>query len=290
MAEARHIIVGDVHGMRPELEALVVKVGLTLDDTLVFVGDLVDKGPDSAGVVGFARSLREKGFTVVLVEGNHEEKHSRFRTALEKGGEKATKKFRGVEELASITEALSPEDVAFLDTAVPFHRIPEHGAVVLHGGVTGDMTELDATDKGLISRLLRTRHLRGKPEVKITVEFVMDHEAEGFDPEAEVTPDMLGTGTVLRKQVKPAGGFLSLGTEGPDDPFWAEIYDGRFGHVFFGHSPFLDGVKHFDHATGLDTGCVFGGTLTAAILAEGEETSFVSVPASGKFSKTFWED
>lgn len=286
--------------MTPELKALVAKVGLTKEDTLVFVGDLVDKGPDSAGTVQFVRSLRDEGFSVVLVQGNHEEKHSRFRKAFTKGGEKAVKKFKGVDELKSITEALSPEDVAFLDSAVPFFQMPEHDAVVVHAGIPGTVTELDASDKGTVSRILRTRFVTGKANIKLTLEISdLDH----LDPEPEegapITLEELMSAAgsdldavVVRKKVRPAGSFISLGQEGPEDSFWAEVYDGRFGHVFFGHEPFMDDSepKQFDHATGLDLGAVFGGHLAAAVLVEGEAPTFVTVKASGKFATGLWEE
>ena len=50
--------------------------------------------------------------------------------------------------------------------------------------------------------------------------------------------------------------FIELQRE-TGDPYWADVYDGRFGHVIFGHQPFIDGVKYFKHATGIDTGAVF---------------------------------
>ena len=70
---------------------------------------------------------------------------------------------------------------------------------------------------------------------------------------------------------------MTLGNEKPEDPFWAEVYDGRFGHVIFGHQPFMNGVQYFDHATGIDTGAVFGGTLTALVIDEDCSRSVVSV-------------
>ena len=43
----RALIVGDVHGCREELEDLLRESGWEEDDELIFVGDLVAKGPDS---------------------------------------------------------------------------------------------------------------------------------------------------------------------------------------------------------------------------------------------------
>ena len=55
----RTIIIGDVHGMLRELESLLGRLQPTPGDTAVFVGDLVDKGPDSVGVVRRVRELAD---------------------------------------------------------------------------------------------------------------------------------------------------------------------------------------------------------------------------------------
>jgi len=70
-------VIGDIHGMLGPLETLMDKIRLDAEQRevepyVVFVGDLVDRGPDSAGVVRYVRSLTESGagFTVL---GNHDE-------------------------------------------------------------------------------------------------------------------------------------------------------------------------------------------------------------------------
>ncbi|KAJ5654241.1 hypothetical protein N7490_001244 [Penicillium lividum] len=69
LASGRLVIVGDVHGMRKSLEALLDKVGFNKHkgDYLILVGDLVNKGPDSPGVVDLAIKLGASA-----VRGNHE--------------------------------------------------------------------------------------------------------------------------------------------------------------------------------------------------------------------------
>ena len=242
---ARTMIIGDVHGMLQELEALVSKIAPTPEDTVVFVGDLVDKGPDSAGVVRFVRELADR-VPVVLVEGNHEDKHRRFRRNKMVRPEVADNMASRSPELASITEDMSDADVAFLDDAVPFHRVPEHNLLVVHGGVPGDMTDFPATVEEAAA-------LTGKAKKKFQL--------------------------VMRTRFVNAdtGKFLQLGKETDADPFWADVFDGRFGHVVFGHQPFMDGVGRFPHATGVDTGAVFGGDLTALVFDADRET-VVSVP------------
>jgi hypothetical protein len=63
----RTIIVGDVHGCADELQLLLRRCGHVRGDRVVLAGDLVAKGPDSQGVVQFAR---ESGALAVL--GNHD--------------------------------------------------------------------------------------------------------------------------------------------------------------------------------------------------------------------------
>ncbi|XVH32136.1 metallophosphoesterase family protein [Haloferacaceae archaeon DSL9] len=63
-------VVGDVHGCLTELDRLLDELAVTDDDLLVFVGDLVRKGPDSRGVVERVRALPN----ACTVRGNNEEK------------------------------------------------------------------------------------------------------------------------------------------------------------------------------------------------------------------------
>ena len=52
-------------------------------DIVVFLGDLVDKGPNALGVVRAVRNMAENApFDVVLIEGNHEDLHRRYRRKL----------------------------------------------------------------------------------------------------------------------------------------------------------------------------------------------------------------
>ena len=45
--------------------------------------------------------------------------------------------------------------------------------------------------------------------------------------------------------------------------FWARVYDGNQGFAVYGHTP--NEIRRDKHALGIDTGCVYGGKLTAAI-------------------------
>lgn len=78
----RLVIVGDVHGQRAALDALLDKVGFGGDaagDHLVLAGDLTNKGPDSAGVLALAMELGAHA-----VRGNHDDRVLLARAALDR--------------------------------------------------------------------------------------------------------------------------------------------------------------------------------------------------------------
>ena len=149
-------------------------------------------------------------------------------------------------ELPTITAQLTPEDVLFLETAVLFHRVPSCNILVVHGGIPGDRRTMPKSITELI----------GLSNTKLKA-FKLLMRTRYIDAQK--------------------GSFIGLGHEKSGDPFWADVYDGRFGHVIFGHQPFLEGVKYFNHATGIDTGAVFGGSLTALIVEDDCSRQVISV-------------
>ena len=71
----RTFVIGDIHGERALLDALLAALPfIAPDDTVVFLGDYVDRGPDSRGVIETLRRLPEKIVgKVMLLRGNHED-------------------------------------------------------------------------------------------------------------------------------------------------------------------------------------------------------------------------
>ena len=78
------IAIGDIHGNLRALDDLLTRIDreVTKSDTVVFLGDYVDRGPDSRGcierILDFERSARTR---VITLLGNHEEVRS-FRVAV----------------------------------------------------------------------------------------------------------------------------------------------------------------------------------------------------------------
>lgn len=113
-------VVGDVHGCRAELDALLDRLNVRSDDLVVFVGDLVRKGPDTEGVLDLVRgrpNLRS-------VRGNNEAKFLRGETGLD-------------------LSAPNADLVRSLPVAISWD-----GALVVHGGVDPrrELADHDATD------------------------------------------------------------------------------------------------------------------------------------------------
>ena len=101
-------IVGDPHGCRAAVERLCEKLGVTESDLLVFVGDLVRKGPDTKGVVDLVRSARN----MVTVRGNNEEKL-----------------LRGSKTVPTLTD----DDLDWIDDRPLVISLPE--TLVVHAGI-----------------------------------------------------------------------------------------------------------------------------------------------------------
>jgi serine/threonine protein phosphatase 1 len=69
----RRFAVPDIHGCADTFRRLAVQIALGAGDTLFILGDLIDRGPDSRGVLDEIVRLREEEVDVVALRGNHEE-------------------------------------------------------------------------------------------------------------------------------------------------------------------------------------------------------------------------
>jgi serine/threonine protein phosphatase 1 len=224
-------VIGDVHGCIHELQELLQQLAPSADDRLVFIGDLIDRGPDSIGVVREVVRL-STCFDVQLVLGNHEEKFLRYVHHINSGSGKE-KEMKGVDEFPTLLSGLNNSELFFLQNACYTLHLPECDTLLVHGGVCGNAG---------INMPASYRY------------------SASIDSDLKRNLGLFNKTRFLNTQ----GKFVALGDEGPDDSFWAEVYDGRWGHIFFGHQPFIQPEpKRFQFATGIDTGCVYGGWLSA---------------------------
>ncbi|MFF3314036.1 polynucleotide kinase-phosphatase [Streptomyces sp. NPDC003035] len=130
-------IIGDIHGCRSELETLLATLGYVDGHhpegrTAVFVGDLVDRGPDSPGVLRRVMSMVASG-DALCVPGNHENKLGRWlkgRKVQETHGLAET-----IEQLGREPEEFRAEVGAFIDGLVSHYVLDEGRLVVCHAGL-----------------------------------------------------------------------------------------------------------------------------------------------------------
>jgi len=70
----RTLAIGDIHGCLIPLKALWKTIDPQPSDRIIFMGDYVDRGPDSKGVIDFLIDLKSQEFDITFLFGNHEEK------------------------------------------------------------------------------------------------------------------------------------------------------------------------------------------------------------------------
>ncbi|MFF8652057.1 polynucleotide kinase-phosphatase [Streptomyces griseoluteus] len=130
-------IIGDIHGCSAELESLLAKLGYhdgvhPESRTAVFVGDLVDRGPDSPAVLRRVMGMVAAG-TALCVPGNHENKFGRYlkgRTVQHTHGLAET-----VAQMEGESEGFRDEVRRFVDGLVSHYVLDGGRLVVCHAGL-----------------------------------------------------------------------------------------------------------------------------------------------------------
>jgi polynucleotide kinase-phosphatase len=229
-------VIGDVHGCRAELEQLLTALGYQLDRDeagravgarhpdrrAIFVGDLVDRGPDTPGVLRLVMGMVQAR-TALCVAGNHEAKLAKAlagRNVRLNHGLPET-----MEQLAGQPEAFRAEVARFVDGLISHYVLDGGRLVVAHAG--------------LIERY------QGRASGRVR-EFCLYGQTTGETDEY---------GLPIRYP-------------------WAQEYRGR-AMVVYGHTP-VPRAEWLNNTVCLDTGCVFGGRLTALNYPE---RTLVHVPA-----------
>lgn len=69
----RKFAISDIHGCNDTFQRLLEKLQLTQGDELYLLGDYIDRGPDSKGVLDTIFLLQQQGLSVQCLRGNHEQ-------------------------------------------------------------------------------------------------------------------------------------------------------------------------------------------------------------------------
>lgn len=220
----RVLFVGDVHGCLDELKELYSKCTSPDQETVVvFVGDIVFKGPKTVEVIRFARETGS-----FAVRGNHEQ--SLLTEILHKRNNEP------VREKRKFVFDLTEEDEEFLEN-LPFSiSIPSLNVLVVHGGLLPGVPVENQDPLGLI--------------------FIRNYDPEKFQ------------------------GYSKLEEGYP----WAAMWEGP-QHVVFGHDA-RRGLQLYAHASGIDSGCVYGNYLTGILVEDGvwENRKLIQVQAKRRYT------
>jgi len=234
-------IIGDLHGCYRELRALLDELGWEVTERegrfhlhhpagrkLVFLGDLIDRGPGVVEVLQLVMDAVAEG-SALAISGNHEAKLLRKlqgRDVRVSGGLQET-----LDQLEGTDTAFLQRLRGFLATLPHHYQLDGGRLVVAHGGLPARLQGRDS------------------PRVQSTALY------------GEVSGRLDGRGLPERRD-------------------WAESYRGD-ALVVYGHTPVPE-PRVRNGTVNIDTGCVFGGRLTALRYPEGD---FVSVPAFDAYAE-----
>ncbi|MDF3033289.1 MAG: polynucleotide 3-phosphatase [Alphaproteobacteria bacterium] len=228
-------IIGDIHGCFDELHGLLLRLGYYIEKNdqygvthpegrrVIFVGDLVDRGPRTPEVLRIVMDMIESGIAF-CVNGNHDEKLKRKLLGRD------VKVTHGLaESLAQLeleSQDFKEKITKFLDGLLSHYVFDDGKLAVAHAGLKQEYIG------------------RGSPRIR---EFCMYGETTG---------EIDGFGLPVRYP-------------------WARDYRGNT-MIVYGHTPVPE-VEWVNNTINIDTGCVFGGKLTALRYPERE---LVSVQAT----------
>ena len=140
---ARTLAIGDIHGCSRALDALLTAVGPNEEDVIITLGDYVDRGLDSLGVIDRLIKLSET-HQLIALRGNHEEMMMDARRGAGEfafwqacGGDSALISYDPAEDSPTLT-SIPQAHWDFLDRRCrDFHETETH--IFVHGGVDGSL-------------------------------------------------------------------------------------------------------------------------------------------------------
>jgi serine/threonine protein phosphatase 1 len=169
--------IGDVHGCVEELRALIQQLPLRRDSLVVFLGDYIDRGPDSRGVIETVLEL-EQYCKVICLLGNHE---LMMREFLDGSDSRRVARFiynGGSATLASYADHdgvfVMPQEHRDFIAALPYHYIDGDHCFV-HAGLPTSVEEIDVEVHG--EEMVWMRHRPGMPEPNFSKIVVHGHSA-----------------------------------------------------------------------------------------------------------------
>lgn len=264
--------IGDVQGCATELRELVRALRFRADrDQLWFVGDLVNRGPASLDVLRYVRSLADNA---VVVLGNHD----LHLLAVALGGQRDLKRGDTLDDILA-----APDRDALLDwlrTRPLAHYDAQHGQLMIHAGLLPQWSvPLAVQLAGEVGQALRDDPQRLLENMYGNQPDHWDHGLRGMARLRCAINALTRLRWCTRSGVMDLKRKHAPGRDERDYLPWFRV-PGRASAgtpIVFGHWSTLGFVAESD-VVALDTGCVWGGSLTAYNLERRER---ISLPCAG---------
>jgi bis(5'-nucleosyl)-tetraphosphatase (symmetrical) len=266
--------IGDIQGCLDPLQALLKKCDFNTDnDRLWIAGDLVNRGPDSLLTLRFLYSLREH---IDIVLGNHD----LHLLAVAAGFKKPTPS----DTLDAILAAPDCSDLLNWLRAQPLvHHDASLNFTMVHAGIPPQWSISESLGYAReVASILKGDHANDFLKVMYGNEpSSWDNSLNGMDR------IRLITNYFTRMRFCTATGELELKTKSSvaDAPngyhpwFALDNRVAKYDNIIFGHWAALEGQTHQKNIFALDTGCVWGGELTAMRLEDKQRYSVKNLPA-----------
>ncbi len=253
-------VIGDVQGCSHELKSLLELIGFDpAGDRLWFVGDLVNRGPDSAGVLRFVKALGDSALTVL---GNHDLHLLMVADGMERQHRSDT-----------IHDVLCAPDreelIDWLRHRPLFHK--EDNTVLVHAGLLPQWS----ADKA--SRLAAEVEaaLRGPNRIDLMANMYGNKPHEWSDELSGHARLRVIINAMTRMRYCTHEGSMEFSHKGGLDKApegylpWFDVPDPAWAgsRIVFGHWSAL-GLMMRENLVALDTGCLWGGALTAVRLED----------------------
>ena len=184
-------VIGDIHGCVKELACLVENLPLKHQDRLVFLGDYIDRGPDSRGVVSYLLDLqKERSYDVVFLKGNHEDMLLSYLGLAGEHGEmffynggQATLASYGLssQDLSSeaVLAAIPPDHIQFYQSLKGYRAVGDY--LCVHAGIHPQKSLAEQTEAELL--WIRNKFIYSSHLLPYTVLF-------GHTPQTDVFYDL----------------------------------------------------------------------------------------------------
>ena len=248
--------IGDVQGCYEELQALLARLAFDpAQDRLWFVGDLVNRGPDSLAVLRFVRGL---GQAAVVVLGNHD---LHLLCVAEGYADK-----RGDDTLDELLAAPDAPQLLEWLRGRPLMHV-EHQYAMVHAGLlpTWSIDKAQALAREVEQALRAPDHRQFLSKMYGSTPTAWRDDLAGWDRLRVIVNAM------TRLRFCNTAGEMELRAKGAKAPPgyrpWFEMRAPRELPIICGHWSAL-GLKLADRLAALDSGCVWGGSLTALRLED----------------------